>query len=831
MKNKKILFSIIISICVVLLLIGMIFVIKGNSNADENTVTRYEWIEMLGEQFGITEYTNTEAYFKDVDADSPYYNYVQSAVEWEIIEGTNKFDGEKLADGKFIALTAMKAMGKYKVQIYLETDKEPDEEDYLSIAYEHELIKKEELKKNFTKEECVSVLAKAQEMNDLLLWKDDVLEFNYQKNVKEIENRDIISYSEETSEMQIETSVVEDLSVGDIIIFEEENTGLKTAGKIESIGVDGKINIVTPKMEEVYESLKISDITSIGGEEIMEYYRLNSQKADTYGTVPLRCTENGNYSLMPMNTTEFMGTNEGVSFYVYSEDGNINVGIEDKNTEDAIEFVVESGLDEETQIKCAFDITNIQVGAQLDWTSILKLEYANIIMYTELVETMNMNVLSEELKIPLFKKPVSIPIAHGVASVNIECNLVISAEGEISIETKLPVGTNLCYEKGKGIRNNKMELPYTEPEIKLTAEAGASLCPEIGLEVLKIWEPVTAGLDVGVKGSAEFIDRPSQKCADIKVVFPLVSLEAEVDSGIGYEYSEEWELITEENAKFKYDWHYEQYNNGTAGYVDECTYDKEEGETIKFERDDEVGESEVTDDKTPQVATVFTEYSKYELPIALYVSSPVEDMGDYYKVKGRLVIEYALLLKDFNEIDDGDSFIIHDKEFVLSDSLKDVPNTVYPAYCAEDDYTYYICRGMVETVGSRFGNGYLTVLYDIPDADFIMESMRPLVMDLGEQEFIINKDAYIVSSGKLGDIVITSREYDPLQTEEDIFNYKDEGRKSQLKAWGNTAEECIEDKILLDGWYDITDNSIEMRFYVTFDENGAIDSMIMESVY
>lgn len=82
--------------------------------------------------------------------------------------------------------------------------------------------------------------------------------------------------------------------------------------------------------------------------------------------------------------------------------------------------------------------------------------------------------------------------------------------------------------------------------------------------------------------------------------------------------------------------------------------------------------------------------------------------------------------KDFNKVDDGDSFIIHDKEFVLGNSLNDVPDTVYPAYCEEDDYTYYICRGMVETVGSRFGNGYLTVLYDIPDADFIMESMRPL---------------------------------------------------------------------------------------------------------
>lgn len=129
------------------------------------------------------------------------------------------------------------------------------------------------------------------------------------------------------------------------------------------------------------------------------------------------------------------------------------------------------------------------------------LEYANVMLYTEFVETMNMNVLSEEKEIPLFKKSITIPVAHGVASVNIECNLVISVEGEISIEAKLPVGTNLCYEKGKGIRNNKMELSYAEPEIQLSAELGISLCPELALEVLKVWKPLTAGVEVSVKGA------------------------------------------------------------------------------------------------------------------------------------------------------------------------------------------------------------------------------------------------------------------------------------------------------------------------------------------
>ena len=831
MRNKKNLGLIIISVCAVLLLIGIICAVKKGSDTKENVVTRYEWIEMLGEQFGICKYSNIEPYFKDVDADSPYFNYVQSAVEWEIVEDTVKFEGDKPADGKFIVLTTMRTIGKYKIQIYLDTDKEPDEKDYLSIAYEKGLIQEENLKRHYTQEECEGVLAKAQEMNDFLLWKDDVIKAVYQKNVKEIDSGDIITYSEEDSEIEIDNAIKEELAVGNIIIFEETGTGLKIAGKIESVREDGKINLVTPAIAEVYESLLISDINSIGGNEIIDFYRVSNR--DTYTSVPMSFTKNSDYNLMPIHTVDFDAKNEGVSFYVYSEEGNLFVGIEDKNTEDAVEVLVESGLDEETEIKCAFDITNIEVGAQLDWSAKDGLKYTNVIFYTEFVETMNMNVLSEEKEIPLFKKPITIPVANGVASVNIECNLVISVEGEISVEAKLPVGTNLRYEKGKGISNNKMKLPYTEPEIQLSAEAGIALCPESSLEVLKLWEPLTVGADIGVKGSADFTIRPTQDCTDINVVYPLLSLEAEIDSGIGFSCSEEWEIFTEDNAMFKLNWHYEQYSDGTTAYVDECTYGKEEGETVRFERDTE---AEEIDSLNPHETAMFSDYSKYELPIALYLSSPIEDMGDYYKAKGRLAIDYTMLEYGSISIEKGDSFTILNKEFILGEEtwVDGYSEPVYSAYCSEDDYTYYICTNYSEVVGSRFGKSYYTVCYEIPlgeSGDFFAEDMRPLTMDFGELEFIINKDAYITSSGELGDIIIGPLEYNPSQTEEEIFNYKEGERKWLLERWGRTVEECIEEKILLDSWYDVMDASMEMRFYITFDGNGAIDSMIMESVY
>ena len=121
-------------IALLILLLGIVYATKEDSRQDENTVTRYEWMEMLGEQFGTKEYNNSKPYFKDVNADSPYFKYVQSAVEWGIIENDRIFEGEKYANGEFIALTTMKAIGKYKVQIYLEMDKEPNKADYLDLT-------------------------------------------------------------------------------------------------------------------------------------------------------------------------------------------------------------------------------------------------------------------------------------------------------------------------------------------------------------------------------------------------------------------------------------------------------------------------------------------------------------------------------------------------------------------------------------------------------------------------------------------------------------------------------------------------------------------------
>lgn len=171
--------------------IAVICVMLHKENKDGTT--RYEWIEMLTEQFGMNEPGSENPYFNDVDVDSPYFDCVQSAYEWELLEEGSSFHGEKTADGEFVALTAMRAIGRYKVQIYLGLSDEPSDKDYLDLAVEKGLIRKEQLDKGISKEESIAVLERASNLKLSQLWKDDVCDLQYRDDVIEIAEADTIA--------------------------------------------------------------------------------------------------------------------------------------------------------------------------------------------------------------------------------------------------------------------------------------------------------------------------------------------------------------------------------------------------------------------------------------------------------------------------------------------------------------------------------------------------------------------------------------------------------------------------------------------------------------
>lgn len=561
---------------------------KGARKSDgDGRVPRFEWIKMLDEQFGIGEYRENIPYFQDVDRQNGYFAYVQSAVEWEVLEKEEKFNGDSPVTGEFAVVTAMRAMGKYRLQIYLESDKEPDTSDYLRLAYEYELITEERLDAELDEAECSAILETVQNLNTQILWKDDYVKAVTKENVLEMESGNIFGYDAETGQIQTDPSAMEKVEAGDIIVFDTGYAGLKTAGKVEALDSSGIVTVSRPSVDEVFDVLVLSDVVSLSEDDFTLFYELHGRTLDAGQGRSSLSADNGwqeagffpanhiGYAAVPAASFSAGLQNKGVAFSVTSENNLVKIRVTDNNTGASLEQSFAAGLEEDTAIECSFEVTDIDVGAQVlyEWGS---LKYADVQLYVCLGEKINVSVVSEEVKIPL--GTLTIPLAGGIASVQLQLNLVLSVEGDILIAAEIPAGAHFAYEAEKGLRSIPMNLSYTEPQIELSAEIEAAVCPKAVLTVLLLWDAAEMDLKAGVSAGAEMALHSTQTCTDLSVACPVISLGVTVDPILIPPLSKEWELLSKEDAPFRWSRHYEVYQDGRAGFVEVCTYGEQREE-------------------------------------------------------------------------------------------------------------------------------------------------------------------------------------------------------------------------------------------------------------
>lgn len=834
MKNKKNYIFILIAICAVLLVFAVVYIVERNSTEDENIVTRYEWIQMLGEQFGINEYANELPYFKDVDSDNPYFAYVQSAVEWQVIDADSAFDGEDYASGQFIALTAIKAIGESKFKICFDTEDAITDDVYIESAVEHGLVEEEKLKKGFSKEECEQVLEHLQNLYFGEFWKDDYSNITYQNDVIELSAEDVLRSNVDGSEIVVTGNMINSFEVGNTIVFEQEDTKLKFAREITGISSDGTLLLSTVELDKVVETLTVSDITELTFEDIVNYYGLE-ENTSAVNNLRYQQADAG-----MVNTAVFSADVNSKGFKLFlstegeDETRHLEVKITDNATGTYYTLPISDKVETDSEYSAEIDIDKLCIGGQVSYSAWNGLEYAEAAVDAHATFNGAINAKKDK-KFLLCKTTVS--LGNGIVGADIQIYIVLSVEGGISFEAELPVEVSVSYEKDKGLRNFEYNISVEEPTIEANCDAKAMLRLEPTFVVLGCLNVMDTEANIGVSTSAEIVTRPdSQICADVSVSFPVMTLSVcgddDADTIIGnLGLAKEWEIISSDDAPIQKGFHYELLPDKTVQFVDECTYGEQEEKS---------SESVQQDTSLPNGTTEFPRFGTYELPVDLWITAPFEDSGDYYTVKGNLRINYSILYMDFDKLQKGDSFTILDKEFILGERLKieEFPEKLYSVYCVNDDCTYYIQTKISTNFGSRFGLPYYSICRSIPYYDAIYGSMEYLSDDLGVHEFKIPKDTYITSLVEIAGNEYMSMAFEATGlSEEEIFALKEEQRKEDLARFAHTAEECFENHVLFDDWLDIANFSSvygEMDFpiecYAIFDENGVIDTIILADI-
>ena len=432
-----------------------IFLIIKNANADDK-ITRYEWMEMLCEQGGMVEYENKNSYFSDVDEKNIYFKYIQSAVEWEVLNLEAKFNGNDYANGEFVALSAMKAIGENKIKLCLNIEDNITDKEYINLAIESELIKRSELKKNITAVRSKEILQKLNELYFGKFFPDDFENVKLQEGIIELKKVDYINKDNNIIKVTSKESrrTINDNS----ILILENSAGLKVGRRVIGCLDEEEFLLEEVKIEEVIEYLSISDIVEFTFEDIVDYYSLDSSNVmiDQYA--------------IPISFFETKSKGIKFEFSVEKENNKNKLSIKAINKDSGIawELPIDVSLKKDSVFDGEIDLDKILVAAQMKYENTQGIEYVEVTADADIKFSGKIEHEGEIIKILLGKK--KIPLKGGLVGVDAQLFLTISAEGEIEILAEMPFQNSIRYEKGKGIRYYKKEVSLDNAEIDADGE-------------------------------------------------------------------------------------------------------------------------------------------------------------------------------------------------------------------------------------------------------------------------------------------------------------------------------------------------------------------------
>ncbi|MGI6720350.1 MAG: hypothetical protein ACOX4E_05610 [Anaerovoracaceae bacterium] len=541
------------------------------SRSSSAEITRYEWMELLCSHTGAVEYEVAAPYFEDVDSGSDYFAFIQSAVEWAYIEPASSFNGGNAADGKFVALSAMRSLGEVKLQVYLQTDREVTDEEYLKLALEHDLIGTGDLEKALTVKQAEKVIQKLDDLYYRVFWAIGVEEIAYQEGVTELADADVVSYDSATGTLLVSADMPHEFSAGDIVVFDDK--GFRSAGKIRAALGGNTYALDTPALEDVIDTLIGSDVKELSFQDIAAYY----------GEENLLATGSGFSEKFTAAANTFSGKTEHKGFAIEaktSSENQLEIYVTDNGTGSKYRLPVYRKLSGDyDNLSVELDVDRIFVGSQVKYTALSGVEYADVAVDIHSDFSGELSANAGE-KILLFETPV--PLGNGAIGVDVKIYLVASLDGSISLQAEIPSQNAVHYERGKGIRTMRRDISVTEPRIEADGELTLKVRTAPALVICRIAPVLDAAFDAGLGAKATVTLREtSQICTDIATAFPLV----EVTVGSGDELgsgqktllsrlgvSGRWELVSFDNAPKKAELHFEVLPDGTNQFVKKCTY-------------------------------------------------------------------------------------------------------------------------------------------------------------------------------------------------------------------------------------------------------------------
>lgn len=645
MNKKKIL---IIATCIATLVTAIIIgvIIKISS---EGSISRYEWVSMMSDKFNMVEYQNDTPYYVDVLPDNEYFATIQSAREWDVLDDSAYFEGDKKVVGEYAALTAMRAIGAYKVKIYLGLSELPSDDQLIDLAISEGLINKSELSKKISEKQATEMISSAYELYSGKMWVDDYYDYTYSEDVIEIDKEDVISYDAIKEEIIFADKVKSIITSGSIVVF-YDNDGFKVSKTVDYIDANGKATLSAASIEDTVDELIMSDLFL--SDDVFD--AIFEQSPDGISSTK---ETNGLCSVIPVKSFETSSKGVSISVKITESEAEVTIKSNDLGKEKSKSysgnFFKKSAIPDmsEEYVEFTTEVTKINIGIQSDYSIFNgnKFNYFLTQIETEM-ETKFEAGGNVESVIPL--ATVTLAGNDMIAAVNLELKLVITMDGKVSITADFPSEALFEYRKDSGVRHYANSAANVEAEISCSLEEQLRFEPVIVLLKNKILD---LELDIGAGAEASIKIRNNSNvmtCLDISSYAPLLGLGFlnDEDALLGdYIDGKTLEIITADNAPFKDSFHYEWYKNGTSKRVKECTY----------------GNGDYT-------SNVDTSLKQNHFGI---LNSEFKKVGDHYEASCKLYAQVNIAKDDLLNLSVGQTYQYYDTNFTVTDMGEYEANT------------------------------------------------------------------------------------------------------------------------------------------------------------
>ena len=534
-------------------------------------ITCYDWLKKLCNKMGV-------------EAE----NYRKAAKENGYITDSDEFSDDDIASGGFMALTSMRAMGEGKMQIYLGTDDEISDNTNIELAINNNLIAEDSLDRGFCDQEADGILDKFDDLYYGEFWPEDIENVSYKENISQLQFFDIKDYKEDENIIYIDESAAKNLKKGDTFVF--DYMGEKIAKKIVEDMGNGTFSLEDPEIDEVFNTLIVSDSASIGIDDIISYYGLDNVKVSAGKPVT-------------MLTADVSGNIHSKGFSIeaaVNDDNELEVTLTDNDTEAEYELPIKQKLNKKCEnFSIKWDVNNINVGAQVKYTLKSGLKYASVGVDIDSEISGEIGVEGDFSDgILLCQTPAL--IGSNLVAVNVALYIVPAVDGSVNLKVEVPYYAGVSYEKGKGVNGTMGLRSSMQTSIEAEGTMGLYFRTAPMLVTMKSIPLLDAELDIGAEAEATRTGRPNgQICSDVNVKCPVFIIGVG-DESVKYknkksllctmDISKSCEFTSFARSKSL---HYERLADGTKQFVKECTYNEQP-------EDDKPKESETSTEATTQ---------------------------------------------------------------------------------------------------------------------------------------------------------------------------------------------------------------------------------------